>query len=60
MVQSLRGSVRSEEPSTVNETLGELVKLNWKLPLGKIVGSRRIGEVALEFAELEANNVSEP
>jgi hypothetical protein len=55
----LRGSVRSEEPRTVNGAAGELVNVNWKLPLESTVGSRRVGRVVLRFAELEANKVSE-
>ena len=49
----------SDEPRTVNEAVGELANVNWKLPLGSNVGFTRVGGVALRFAELEANKVSE-
>ena len=60
MVQLLKGNVTSDELRTVKDAAGEFVRVNWKLPLERIVGLRRVGGVVLRFALLAANNVSDP
>jgi len=55
----LNGNVMSEELRTVMEAAGEFVNVNWKLPLGSIVGFTSVGGVALRLVLLEANNVSD-
>jgi hypothetical protein len=57
--QLLRGKLKSTELRILKEAAGELVKVNWKLPLGRTVGLRSVGGEAIKLALLEANKVSE-